>query len=104
MQRRRKDNRIRWKKIGGGVHYHQGGQVVHKGEILLATEMEILPFRSLFVPLDPLPSAKPIRSEYSLKMVYRGGGRYNVVRGDTGEIVNAKALSKTEAEELITDE
>lgn len=37
-----------------------------------------------------------------LKMVHRGGGRYNVINVETDESINEEYLTKQEAEEMVT--
>lgn len=96
--------RIRWRKSGGGIHRHWDGQIVRRDEVLVATEFEVRPFRNLFTPIDPLPSEKVKREpEVGLKIVHRGGGRYNVINEKTGTPINDKLLTREQAEELVAD-
>ena len=100
MQRRRpgKSNKIRWRKIGRGIHHHWDGQIVRPGEILLASESEVTPFGNLFVALDPLPSMKPF---VGLRIVKTEEGMFNVINESSGATINDRLLTKEEAEDLV---
>jgi hypothetical protein len=57
-----------------------------------------------FEILDPVPKENPIELNEPatmLKMMHRGGGRYNVVNIETDEAVNNEYLTKKEAEEMV---
>jgi len=96
--------RLRWRKIGGGIHNHRDGQIVRRGEILVATQLEIEPFKNLFVPLDPLVDIKEEQPTKRLFIEHRGGGKYNVINENTGKPINDELLTREQAENLINDE
>jgi len=96
--------RLRWRKIGGGIHNHRDGQVVRRGEILVATQLEIEPFKNLFVCLDPLVDVKEEQPTKRLQIVHKGGGKYNVVNESTAQPINDELLSREQAENLVNDE
>jgi len=96
--------RLRWRKIGGGVHNHRDGQVVRQGEVLLATEHEIKSFKHLFVALDILPEPRQEEPTKRPVIVSAGKGKYNVINIETQEPINAVPLNKEDAEALISDE
>jgi hypothetical protein len=93
-----------WRKVvGRGSYTHKDGQVVHLGGILRgATEDEIRHFRKFFEPLQPLPTEEDYQ-EAQLSLEMKGGGWYNVVKGD-GTVLNKKALRIEEAQALLSAE
>jgi len=96
---------IKLRRVSGGTHYH-GDQVVRKGEVLRLRDMsELSPLlrTDYMVISDPTEGIKrEIVSK--LTLVHRGGGKFNVVNVKTGEPINDKLLTKSEALALIDDE
>lgn len=97
------------KKVGFHIRYESGkGRVKYlPGDIMEVENIkELGGAADKFKILDPVPKENPIELDepaIMLKMMHRGGGRYNVVNVETDEAVNDEYLTKKEAEEMIGD-
>lgn len=83
----------------------RGRCVYHPGDIMGVENIkELGGAADKFEILDPVPEESPIELDAPaamLKMVHRGGGRYNVVNIETDEAVNDEYLTKDEAEKMV---
>jgi hypothetical protein len=105
MKRNNNDDRIRWKKIGGGTLYHNG-KAIGPGSVFRAYPHEIPEnFRDSIVPLDALPDDTVKVQKPAYQVVPKPGapGWYNVVDAETGKVLNEKSLRPKQAQELLEE-
>lgn len=105
---REKEEKIRWKKTGGGG-FILNGRIIKPGQVFTAYEREIpKSFRDVCVPLDELPSAKPPppisvkKATYTVKPRGKSKALFDVV-DERGKVINEKALAKEIAQRLAED-
>lgn len=104
-----KDDKIRWRKTGGGSFRMGSGKIIKPGQVFTARLDEIpVAFRDVIMPLDDkeiitetnaavdVPKAPEL--EYTVR--HKGGAWYDVVNKD-GKVLNDKSLRKEAAEELV---
>lgn len=100
------DNRIHFKKIGGGS-FRLGNRIIKPGETFLARPEEIpVGFRDVVIAQEaeknvakPIIVAKPV---YTLQPRGKSKSLFDVVDAQ-GKVLNEKALSKEDAQGLIDD-
>ena len=120
---------IRFRKIGGGSLRFKR-KIIKPNEIFMATLEEIpKPFLKFLVPLDPLPKDVPLQDvaiftakeraaieenkEDGAARLFNGGDKiskkrrsersrwYDVINEASGKVLNEKALTEKEADNLI---
>jgi hypothetical protein len=99
-----REQRLRYKKVTGGIHRHFDGQKVKKDEILLAHPGDLSPIiLKHFVCLDKTPDEEQeITMELGLRD--RGNGWYDVINKKTGQVLNDQAMRAKDARQFITGE
>lgn len=102
------DDRIRWKKMGGGGFLFNG-HLIKPGQVFTARESDIpKAFRDLCKPLDAIPVPPPpppievTKTEYSVKPRGKSKSLFDVVDGN-GKVINEKGLTKESADKLAQD-
>lgn len=94
-------------KVGFHIRYEPGkGKVKYfPGDVMEVENIkELGGAADKFEILDPVPEESLIELDapaIMLKMVHRGGGRYNVVNTKTDDPINEDYLTKKEAETMI---
>jgi hypothetical protein len=116
MERIEGDNKIAYKKIGGGA-LHWGKQLIKSGQII-RLDPNTIPdnFKDVLIPMEHIreKSAPPIdvvKTEYVLKPRGKSKTLFDVVTKvgvdengkDIFKAINEKVLSKEVAENLIAD-
>jgi hypothetical protein len=102
------DNRIWWRKVGGGS-LRIGKRIIKPNEKFQASPEDIKPaFRDLVVPLEDVPEIAGnkvptvIKSEYKLQPRGKSNTWFDVV-DKNGKVLNDKGMQKDKAEKLIKD-
>lgn len=99
-----RDKRPRWKKKSGGTYRTAEGKVIKPGNTIYAYPEEIKAFLDVFQPLDPIePEKVEEKPKVGLKMIHKGGGRYQVFNEKTNEPLTDKLMSRTEAQYFVGD-
>ena len=98
-----KNELIKWRKLGGGS-FRMGNQIIKPGQTFSARLMDIPEgSRDVIAPVNDLPAdvkedIKVVKAVYSVK--HRSGKWYDVVNTN-GKVLNEKAMTRTDALELI---
>ena len=95
----------RWKmKDGCGSHFMPNGMVVKPGNVIKAFPDELAGALDKFIPIDAYEKSvmneEPFVPASTLTIIHKGSGKYNVVN-ESGEAINDKLLTKTQAESLL---
>ena len=97
-----KEERVKWKKVGGGTFRMASGKIIKQNQTFWARIDDVpIGFRDTIVPLTELPEEKPldvVNSEYRIES--RGVGWYNILDGQ-GKVINENALREDKAKELL---
>ena len=104
--------------ITGGPHYKRAEdgkwKRYVKGDTMDLSDLEAQSIMDKVQRVGPKESAKPVESkdtqdtkvplpEQSLKMVHKGGGKYDVVNEVSGKTINSVLLTKSEANGLLAN-
>lgn len=97
------EQKIRWKKFGGGSFRTVHGKIIKPGQVFDAYPSEIPDaFRDTVRPLDALPEEEPIHAvQPTYTMKKRETSNFYDVFDSQGKQVNDKALTRIKANELI---
>lgn len=100
------ETQVQFKLIGGTHTFRDERGAIEPGETFKATPFEVRNIQHKVEPLEPIPEEQEKPPIQRFQVLHKGGGRYAVINEATGETVNDKWLSKTEANELagIDDE
>lgn len=100
------DNRIMYKKVGGGS-MRILGKIIKPGERFKADPADIPPaFRDLCLPLEEVKEKQPVKldiTKSAYKLQQKGTGAWFDVVDANGKVINEKGLKKEIAEKLIID-
>ncbi len=107
MERKKKprdDERIRWRKIGGGSLV-LGKRFIKPNQVFLARPDEIPKgFLDCIKPLEDLPEEKPVKSITAYEIRSLGSGAldgYAVCNKATGKCMSEGVLTRTQADQLL---